>query len=290
MIKRVCIGIVVVVAFAGCQKWYQVPEPSYIEIDTYTTKVTPSQGTSNQNFTDMSVIANGTTYGIFPVGTKIPVLISGDAEFLIKGVIEVNGVSALRASYEVMKGCDSIIPVQLGKVTHIVPVFEYFSNTSFPWVLNFDGAFQQGPSLRPSCLCTTDTTVKLVTPGMGGGYCLKMAPNSVQTTCEVQTDPTKPIYLPSGGVGVYMEFNYLCNVPMNISIQGIPAGGTPTALTSCGGVYPSPVWAKTYIQLTEQVSTLQSGYYYIYLTALYDAVAGTNNYVYIDNIKIVVAE
>ena len=104
---------------------------------------------------------------------------------------------------------------------------------------------------------------------------------------------TYPISLQSGGVGVYMEFNYMSNIPVNIAIQGTANstnGNQATAITSCGGVYPSAAWNKTYIDLTEQVSTLKSGLYTIYITTLYNDLVGADNYAYIDNIKIVQAQ
>src|ERR1700758_4670045 len=140
MIKRLLIGLASVMAFAGCKKYYAIPEPSYVQIDTYTMKVAPTgqQGTADQDFTDMQIIANGTTYGIFPLGTKVPILVSGDAHFLIKAVVEINGVNALRSAYAEMKGCDTIINTQLGKVTRIVPEFQYFSSATFPLLMDFE--------------------------------------------------------------------------------------------------------------------------------------------------------
>ena len=288
MIKRILIGFVLIAAFSGCEKWYQVPEPSYVQVDDYVTKVVPTgqQGTANQNFTDMEVIANGTTYGIFPLGTQVPIIMSGDIHFLIKGVIEVNGVNALRSAYAEMKGCDTIINVQVGKVTHITPVFEYFASSIFPWLQDFDhtSSYNNNPLMHTN---TFDSTESLFHPGMGGGKCMKFAPNDRvnQTVSQMQTK--LPISLPAGGTGIYLEFNYWGNISMDISVQGVPVGGTATPLTSCGGVFPSATWTKIYIELTEQVSSLQSGYYYIYLTSLYNSAVG-NNYMYVDNIKLVV--
>jgi hypothetical protein len=288
---RWVVCLAVGITFSSCEKWYAIPTPSYIVINNYITKVNAAQqGTSNQNFTDMQITANGQTYGIYPLGTQIPVLISGQVSFVVKAVVEINGVSALRSTYQVMKGCDTIWPVQFGKVATFTPVFEYFSGAEFPWIDNFDGT-SSGPALWSTCQCLTDTTTKEATPGMGGGHCLELKPNVNQTTSSVETNA--PIPLLGSGTGIYLEFNYMGNVPINIAVQGLPTGGSLTAITSCGGVYPSTTWNKAYIDLTPQVSSLNSGYYYIYFTSLYDYLtANTNqeNNAYIDNIKIVVAQ
>src|ERR1700739_2063914 len=176
MAKKISTLLIIAFLFGGCKQSTEVPIPSYIQISNYTTKVTSQQGTSNQNYTDMQVIANGTTYGIYPLGAKIPVIGSGGLEFVIKAVVEINGVSSLRSTYEVMKGCDTIINVKQGQVTNIVPTFEYFSNAIFPWIEGFDGVnYGGGVQTVP----IGDTTIRKVPQGMGGGSCLKLAPNSI---------------------------------------------------------------------------------------------------------------
>ena len=99
MIKKLCVYLAAIALFSGCQPWTSVPVPAYVQISNYTVKVASdgSQGTVNQNFTDMEVIANGTNYGIWPIGSKIPVIGSGGLNFTIKAVVEINGVSALRS-------------------------------------------------------------------------------------------------------------------------------------------------------------------------------------------------
>ncbi len=292
MVKRIFICLSVITIFSSCQPWTSVPVPAYIQIGNYTTKVGSLQGTVNQNFTDMQVIANGQNYGIYPLGSKIPVVGSGSLDFTIKAVVEINGVSALRSTYEVMKGNDTIINVKQGQVTNIIPVFKYFSAATFPWILSFDALYNNtGPKLDPNP--STDTTSHIHYPGMSGKMtdgCLLLRPNSTDNNgvCMLQTDPAKPIGLPSGGVGIYLEFNYMGNIPISIAIQGNSSASGLTAITSCGGVYPTATWNKAYVQLTEQVSTLQSGLYYVYFTCLYDDLV-ENNAAYIDNIKIVVA-
>ncbi len=291
MIKKLLSFLIVIALLGSCKRWTAVPEPSYIQISNYTTKVASDgqQGTANQNYTDMQVIANGTTYGIFPLGAKIPVIGSGSLDFTIKAVVEINGVSALRSTYEVMKGCDTIINVAQGQVTNIVPTFEYFTDATFPYINGFDGYSTGNPLIRDP---STDTTSRLVAPGMSGkstDFCLKMSPDSASNGGVTMLQTKQTIGLPSGGVGVYMEFNYMGNIPISVAIQGIPPNGaTPTAITSCGGVYPTTTWQKAYVQLTEQVSSLQSGSYYIYFTCLYDNLV-PGNAAYIDNIKIVTA-
>jgi hypothetical protein len=289
MIKKLFAFLVVLCLFLGCSKDLHVQIPSYIQIDSYKTKVSGTQGTSNQNFTDMLVYANGQTYGTYPLGVKIPVLTSGPTSFIIRGVVRMNGLDILRADYEVMKGCDTVINVVPGQVTHVVPVFEYFSTAQFAWIDGFEGG-----GLADSCnggsSCGTlvasytghTETATSYSPGFGGkGYCLALRPND---TIYASVHSGNAFGLPTGGVGVYLELNYQSNVIIQVYIS---ADGGVTQ-TDCGGIYPSATWAKMYMNLTEQVSTLrsQSGYT-IYFVASYDG--NSSDQALIDNIKIVTA-
>lgn len=291
MIKKLFTFLTVLCVFLGCTKDTRVQVPAYIEIDDYFTKVTKSRGTNNQNFTDMLVYANGQTYGTYPLGAKIPVLTSGPTNFIIRGVVRMNGVDILRPDYEVMKGSDTIINVTPGQVTRVVPVFEYFSTAKFPLIIDFDNTGNStaldsgswGPNFKTSCNCNTPTATTY-SPGFGNyGYCLALRPNS-DTTASVQTNAV--IGLPSGGVGVYMELNYMSNVTIHVYVSSSGSNG----LVDCGGIYPSATWKKMYLTLTEQISSLQSTTgYTIYLLAAYQGNAG-GDLALIDNIKIVTAQ
>src|SRR6185437_10042806 len=283
MIKQLFAFLAVLCLFLGCSKDLHVQIPSYIEIDAYKTKVGSYQGTSNQNFTDMLVYANGQTYGTYPLGAKIPVLTSGPTSFIIRGVVRMNGLDILRADYEVMKGCDTVINVTPGEVTHVVPVFEYFSTAQFPLIAGFDS--------NDSCNGTScglfvpsytghNETATTYSPGYSG-YWLALRPND---TIYASVHSSVAFGLPAGGVGVYLELNYQSNMIIQVYISD--DGGVTQ--TDCGGIFPSSTWKKMYLNLTEQVSTLQSHTgYTIYFVASYDG--NPSDQALIDDIKIVTA-
>ncbi len=277
MIKKIFSFLLVLICLWSC-KAEKVTIPAYIQIDDYTVKVADSsnngQGTSNQKFTDMLVFANGQSSGTFPVGKPVPVITNGSATFLIRGVVEVNGVSGVRADYELMQGCDTVITVTTGKIIKIKPVFEYFPGIVFKWLENFDAT-------AGSSLTQQDTTAKIDIHGFSG-KCLIMRPNATTTTTYV--DKSTPVNLPSGGVGVYMELNFQSNVNINVNIKGDISGTT----LGVGGVYPSAGWNKIYLDLTEQVSNLHenNNLYHLTFYASYDPNVGPN-YARIDNIKVI---
>ena len=280
MIKKLFSFLGVLICLWGC-KAEKITIPAYVQIDDYYTKVALGGplGTNNQKFTDMLVFANGQSCGTYPVGKPVPVLTSGPTTILIRGVVEINGVGAVRADYELMAGCDTILNVTPGQVTKIRPVFEYFSGVNPRWLDNFDG---DSGCIGGNNNLTQDSGSFLSQAGQGfggTGYCLLLAPTAKFTTAMVQRSS---LYLPPGGVGVYMEFNYLSNVNITVNIIGVASGNS----YSVGGVYPSPVWNKIYLDLTEEVSNLNDATgYYINILSNYDPTVGAN-FAYIDNIKI----
>ena len=237
MFKNVSIFFLLSLAFLGCKTEVQIP--SYIQISSYKTKVNGNlTSTENQNFADMLVYANGQTYGIYPLGSKIPILTSGSTSFLIRAVVEINGVGALRADYEVMHGCDTVITVQPGEIKTVVPTFEYYSTAVFEMVNDFEGNTGAGPAIAfesGNCgSCLTDKTSGTYTPGYGDkGKCICLK-SDADTNAFIKTAST--ISLPAGGVGVYMEFDYQSNVEIDIYIAGADGRGNITkSLTSVGG-------------------------------------------------------
>ncbi len=288
MIKKLFYFFFAVVCFWSC-KAEKVQIPAYIEIDGWFMKVTSStqtndtiQGTNNQKFTDMEVFVNGQSYGTFPIGKPIPVLASGLSTILIRGVIEVNGVSALRADYELMNGCDTILNLTPGKTTKIIPVFEYYKSTYFAFKEDFEEPLGSGNGLK-NLNGNTNTTVSINTPGLNSPHCLALKP--VQDTAAI-VETVYDYSLPSGGVGVYLEFNYKGNTSIRFTLVGKQSG----AHLDLAGAYASANWNKLYLDMTEQVSNMsrinKDVSFYLIIYSIYDPSVGANQSL-IDNIKLV---
>lgn len=286
--KKLLICFLSVCFCLACNKSTDVQIPAYIQIDNYYTKVAhnltdSTQGTNSQNFTDMLVYANGKSYGIYPLGSKIPILNSGATNFIIRGVVRMNGLDILRTDYEVMKGCDTLLNIKPGQVIHVTPQFQYFSTAQFRWMDNFESNSTQYGSVVTDYGTQRTLTATTYTPGFGNyGSCLALKPTADTTTASVHS--ATAIVLPTGGVGVYMELNYQSNLIIQVYISS-DGGATKT---DCGGIFPSTDWKKTYINLTEQVSALQASHYTLYFVSTYDGNPGHK--ALIDNIKIVTAQ
>lgn len=249
----------------------------------------PAQGTKIQNFTDVLIYANGQTLGIYPLGSKIPIPSGGNTGLIIKGIIKVSGVGSLRADYELMHGCDTTISLAAGEVKKVTPVFSYYTGDQFLWLEDFEqsvyelgGTVVNGFDVSHNPPLYQDTTEKYD----NGKFSL-----GVTSASAAEIRSQNAFFIPTSGTSVYLEFSYKSTVDLQMGIEGIPPGGTPTGnWTSPGGIYASPEWKKTYVSFTEVIKSIkaqigQSNYNYFYIYFF----TPTGGQIFIDDIKLVSA-
>ncbi len=288
MVKKLLLFGLVFAFFLGCTKLDpKIAPASYLEIDDYRTITDSSifgQGTSNQKFTDVLITSSTTNYGYYPIPGKIPLPLTGSTYLSIRPVIKVNGVSALRLDYPLMKGSDTTISLTAGQVTKFKPVFKYFSTVKFSFIEDFEGAGSVIHDSNPA-----DTFC--VTPGYTntpcfGGKCLYMKLDANHTVCQAQS--LNAYQLKTNGTNVYLEINYKCNTAFEV---GIITTDSPSGLAadqrSAGGANASATWNKLYINLTDLLRTPPLyTFFYIYFYSDYDT-SNPLNQIYIDNVKLI---
>src|SRR5579884_571892 len=124
--KRLLLAFLVIALFSGCNKLDpKIEAPAYLEIDNYAV-VTDSlnQGTNNQYFTDVLILASGQNYGYYPIPCKIPLPFDGVKSLIIRPTIKVNGVGAIRVDYPLFRGCDTDLVITRGQVKKFTPTFK----------------------------------------------------------------------------------------------------------------------------------------------------------------------
>ena len=280
MTKKLLLFGSVFALFLGCTKLDpKINAPSYLQIDGYTVITdSQSQGTNYQKFTDVLVTSRTTNYGYYPIPGKIPLPFNGDEYLIIRPVVKINGVGALRLDYPVMKGCDTTLPLVAGQVKHFTPIFKYYNSAVFRYKEDF--------SLASISMISS-------TPGDTFGVkhdliqkCMLMRLDASHTVCQAQT--TSAFFLPTTGTNVYLEISYKCNTAFELGIIGTSSPAGPlTDQRSAGGANPSAAWNKLYVNLTDLLRTPPYyPYYYIYFYTTYDTNTTTNE-IYIDNIKVI---
>lgn len=293
MVKRLFVVVFVLSLFLGCAKLNpKIAVPSYLQIDNYSVITdTNTQGTNNQKFSDVLVESSTSNYGYYPMPGKIPLLFTGATYLIIRPVIKVNGVSALRLDYPFMKGYDTTFALTSGQVTKITPVFKYYPTLNFKFIEDFENTL----SYKMVNSNSADTFgFKIATnssyPGSqmaGSSRCMLMQLDANHTLCQAQS--FYAYTLPNDGANIYLEINYKSNTDFEVGLIGTdnPSGALKDQ-RSIGGANASAGWNKIYFSLGDitRVPPTYPFYYVYFYKGNYDP-ATTTNQIFIDNIKLI---
>lgn len=285
---RIFLPFCVFALFWGCTKNDpKIDVASYLEISDYKV-VTDSvlQGTNVHSFVNVLVFSKTKNYGYFPLPGKIPLPLSGETFVNIRPAIKVNGIQFLRIDYPLMAGYDTVLQLEKGKTIKLSPVFNYYTNATFPVIEDFEKS--TGFTVKNTNAADTFTTVIDTANAIYGNKCLKIRLNSSNTICQVQS--SSGFSLPTNGSPVYVEFNFKSNFKVDIGLIGSNSPGVlGTDQRFVGGANPSDTWKKMYIDLTPAAATPPKyNYYFLYFYTMtaYDLDV-PNPEIYIDNIKVV---
>ena len=278
---RFLLCTIVFLVLSSCNKTkLQSPGAAFIVVNNPTVYTNPTiQGTNSHKITDIWYYVDDNFKGVFPIGSIMPVLGSGNSKITLFAGIKNNGISSTRLPYEFYQGTVIQQDFEIGKTYTFSPVFEYLTGAVFPSQGCED---YEGPGVK--YLSVGDSATLIITDVnkvFGGiGKSLFMSMSDLKPTAQIKT--SLPMTLPVGGTPIYLELNYKCNQPVEV---GVIAGTTEVrpALT----VNPSSEWNKIYIQLSQAVSTQPTYVYYdIYIKATKQGDVATPE-IYIDNIKLV---
>jgi hypothetical protein len=280
MIKYI-LSLIVFLVLASCNKTkLKAPEAAFIVINNPTVLTNPTiQGTNSHKITDIWYYVDDNFKGVFPIGSIMPVIGTGNSKITLFAGIKNNGISATRLPYEFYQGHVINQYFESGKTYTFSPVFEYLTNAVFPTegCEDYEGSGVKYFSVGDS----STEVISDINKVFGGiGYSVFMSMSNSKPTSQIKTSTS--MSLPVGGTPIYLELNYKCNQPFEV---GVIAGTTEVrpALT----VNPSPEWNKIYIQLSQAVSTQPTyNYYDIYIKATKKSDVPTPE-IYIDNIKLV---
>ena len=280
MIKYI-LSLIVFLVLASCNKTkLKAPEAAFIVINNPTVLTNPTiQGTNSHKITDIWYYVDDNFKGVFPIGSIMPVLGTGNSKITLFAGIKNNGISATRLPYEFYQGHVINQYFESGKTYTFSPVFEYLTSAVFPTegCEDYEGSGVKYFSVGDSSTVVISDINKV----FGGiGHSVFMSMSNSKPTSKIKTSTS--MSLPVGGTPIYLELNYKCNQPFEV---GVIAGTTEVrpALT----VNSSPEWNKIYIQLSQAVSTQPTyNYYDIYIKATKQSDVPTPE-IYIDNIKLV---
>lgn len=260
---------------------FKAPESSYLVINPVKLKTTSSQGANSHNITDIWYYVDGKFKGVFPVGSVMPVVSTGNTEIILYAGIKNNGISATRLPYPLFNSFTINQDVEAGKTYTFSPEFEYNSGAFFYYAEDFGIGVPTGTvagswfsSAGDSAYVLTSDPAK--TYG-GTGNSVFMSMSDAKPTAVMLQNTA--YFLPAEGSIVYLELNYKCNQPFEV---GVIDGGSSerTALT----VNTSGEWNKIYVQLTSIISNQPLPNYKVFIKARKSVESPE---IYIDNVKLI---
>ncbi len=254
----------------------KAPQSSFLVVNPVNLKTNYlTQGSNSHKITDIWYYVDGQFKGIFPVGSVMPIISSGNAEITMFAGIKNNGISATRAPYSLYNSVTIRQDVEPGKTYTVSPTFEYNSGAFFYYCDDFEGTGSYFSRAGDSFYVYTADPAK--TFG-GTGKSVYMSMSDSKRTAEMLQ--SIPYFLPSGGATIYLELNYKCNQPFTVGVIG---GGfdRKTALT----INKTEEWNKIYISLTSAVSTQPT--YSSYQVFIHADKRVTSPEIYIDNVKLI---
>lgn len=269
---------VIVILFCSCNK--AEPIPSYISISTFKFTALPLQGTSNQKFQTVYVYVDDQEAGVYPLPAIIPLLYWGNHKVTLYAGITQNGIgSNPRIMYPYTKDFTQQVNLQAGKVVDIKPEISYMDNLKVAFLEDFESAFstlEKWPEGNVDSFARTNDAHKNLEPG----FCaeIKVPDGSIFEFASKQL-----MDLPRNTAKVMIEINYKTAVPLVIGL--ISYEQTLVIKTGIVTLFANSEWNKVYIDCTQDVSTKLIGTKHKFFIGALNS-SGAEQYIYVDNIKV----
>lgn len=276
--------------FVSCKKdKFKAPKASFLVVNNVSLKTinvggSQNQGVNSHKIVDIWYYVNGEFKGVFPVGSVMPIVASGNAEISLFAGIKNNGISSTRLPYAIYNSKSFNLDIEPGKTYTVSPQFEYNSTAFFYYSDNFDLLPAQGSyfeflgDLPPSNTKDFDPTKSY--GGYGGSIFMTMTDAKPSSILQQYSSN----YLPDGGAVIYVELDYKSNQAFVVGVIGFSASGAQDK-RNVVTVNPSDDWNHIYIQLTSTVSTPPTyGSYKVYIEAIKEV---NSPEIYLDNVKLI---
>jgi len=274
--QRIFIIIIGISLLSACDTFDpKASIPSYVQIDNVQIQINDTtEGTSNQQITDIWFNVNGKTVGTFEIPTIFPVLDKGECIIYAQAGIVKSGIHDFREVYPFFDAYQDTITLTEGEKKKISPVFQYKSATRF-WIEDFEDPdtcklYSQDTISYLSQIQDPDNDTnhigKIVVPSDKKGFQL-----ATKIPIELKTKP------------IYMEIEYKCNETFGIGLR-VHQTSSSSDEDPFTIIKPKENWNKLYLNLAEQMYLHSGQNYDIYL--FFGSDSNKVSTFYIDNIKI----
>lgn len=256
------------------------PIPAYVHIPSFSVQTTSDEGSASHRITEVWLTANDQVLGAYNVPATIPILEEGPSEIRLQAGIRDNGITLDPNIYPFYGAATFAADLQPGEIDTLSPVvFQYAEETQFAFIDDFEDA-----------LLAFEGIQRTETQAFEGNFSGLIELDSATVVARAFTTVAYG-NLTVNSPQVYVEMNYLSDVPVAVGIAGQPANPIFSPVTLEAGFLPSDTWNKIYFSLG---GVIQEGQYSdiqivleAFLSSLDQLGPDGKARVYLDNIKLV---
>jgi hypothetical protein len=225
---------------------------------------------------------DGQVLGSFSLPAKVPIIGEGSHSFIIIPGVKNNGISATKRRYPFLKQYSETINLIKHDTVHMFPTAMYFKELTFK-IEDFEDAtidFEAASSSTASIVKGDDP--QYLQWGNAYGEVLLSDSNSLLSIVSEIVGS-----MPKQGAEVYLELDF---INTNSVLTSVISYGNGTYFDDPYiqlNPQDNPEWKHIYIDLKEIVSTRASSPFNEVSFNITLDEAGTNKFVYLDNIKII---
>jgi hypothetical protein len=262
--------------FNTCVKENEVP--AYIYIPSFTLTTTSGQGTAAHKITDVWVYVDGNVQGIYQLPAQFPVVDIGKHDIQLYPGVRNNGIKSNPVIYPFLNSFTEKLDLASGKIDTMRPTTTYINDTNFKILENFEN----GNTLTVD----RDNTPAIRFGQMDNGFEGKCAGLTMtKTNSYFEKGISIKAQLPDALQSVYLEIHYKTQSPLSVGVFGSSTTNTIGLTTYKVTLFPTDVWNKTYINLTNEVKAMRlTDYQIVFKSLLPDSISTAT--VLIDNIKL----
>lgn len=276
VVKQSIFSVFLCFYIASCVKENDVP--AYLYIPSFGLTASAGQGTAAHKITDVWVYVDGEAQGIYQLPAQFPVVSIGKHEILLFAGVRNNGIKSNPVIYPFFNSIKTTIDLKSGKIDTLRPTTTYISDMTFKILENFENL---------NTLNIDRDGVSTFRFGqIDNGFEGKCAGLTMtKTNSYFEKAISTKVTLPDASQNIYLEMHYKSQAPIAVGIIGTSPTNTLGLTTYKVTLFPTDVWNKTYINLTNEAKDLRmTDFQIVFKSLLPDSIATAT--VLIDNIKL----
>lgn len=251
--------------------------PAYLKVDTFSFSVVPGQGSGSARITDVWIYDEVNQVGAYEIPKTFPLLDSGVTPIILSAGIWDNGISGTRVEYPFYYPDTVSLNLEPAKTYSVTPHFTYRPSTKFFFIEDFEAGNLFTKLNGDSNIIRTNNPDET----FEGNYSGLIYLDTGNTVFEGRTASS---YVLSLGEPVYLEMHYLCEQSFDVGLYGTQLGAS--VFYYKWHINPKTTWNKIYLNMGDDVASLQADEYQILIRAVFDSTL-TSSKIYLDNIKLV---